>query len=336
MIDINNDIRMRAFLIYGFFWSFITTLSAQEVSDVFDQIQENVWYLSTEDEQANLYITHLGRGDTVVALHGGPGNNFNYLVDAIKNSANANLFLLFDQRGSIYSPVADSLIAELSLDMLVDDLEAIRKATNQEKLTLFGHSFGTLLAISYYLKYPQNTRRIVLTATMPPFIDEERSFREMVTEIHARTKTLRTRPEVDEILRKEGLHDQEGLSPKQQSDRFKITGLASFNMIDLNNWRRFKGGRVFYNVLVDGAIGSSIPSHYDIRQALRKFPVPITIIQGAQDYIDPGASHWKEVANEFKSVDIAVVDQAGHYIWLDKPEEFANLLESSLTQNNNQ
>lgn len=301
-------------------------------SAVFDGIQENVWYLPTEDEQTNLYITHLGKGDTVVSLHGGPGNNFNYLVDAVKDNAQEALFLLYDQRGSVYSPVADSLVDQLSLGVLVDDLETLRKATKQTKLTLFGHSFGTLLAISYYIKYPENVDKIILTATMPPFVTEEKPFTEIVKEIHTRTKALRLRPEVDEILKKEGLYDEENLSPQQLSDRFKITGLASFNMIGLENWRKFKGGRVYYNASVDGAIGASVPSQYDIRSALKTHPIPIKIIQGEEDYIDPGAGYWKEVVEHYPSVQINSIEKAGHYPWLDKPEEFAELLKISIHQ----
>jgi len=308
---------------------FTDFIQAQK-SAIFDEIQENVWYLPTADQQARLYLTQLGKGDTVVCLHGGPGNNFNYLIDAIKDNADNALFILFDQRGSLYSPVADSLISQLTLDKLVDDLEALREATNQQKLTLFGHSFGTLLAISYYIKYPANVDKMILTATMPPFINKEKPFAQVLKEIHARTKALRTRPQVDEILKEEGLYDEKNLSPKQQSDRSKITRLASFNMIDLKRWRTFKGGGVYYNGLVDGAIGSSIPAQYDIQSALKTNPIPITIIQGEEDYIDPGASYWTDIVANYPAVRIATVAKSGHYIWLDKPKEFAELLSKSL------
>ncbi|MGO3655566.1 MAG: alpha/beta fold hydrolase, partial [Sphingobacterium sp.] len=156
---------------------------AQEKMEIFDEIQENVWYLPTEDGKAKLYISSLGAGDTVVVLHGGPGNNFNYLVDAVRGNLNDHCFLFFDQRGSIYSPVPDSSINELTLSQLVDDLETLRKATGQEKLTLLGHSFGSLLAISYYIKYPQSVERIILSGAMPPSVSEEHPFSELVKDI---------------------------------------------------------------------------------------------------------------------------------------------------------
>lgn len=313
----------------------LTLLSVYgQQADVFDQLQRNVWYLQTEDKTANLYLTHLGKGsDTIVCLHGGPGNNFNYLVDAVKDNAQEAFFLMYDQRGSLYSPVADSLVSRLTLDDLVEDLEAIRKATHQAKLTLFGHSFGSLLAISYYIKYPLHVDKIILTASMPPIISHERPFSTIVKEIHTRTRALRERPEVNEVLRREGLDDETGLSPQQLSDRFKIKGLASFNMVDLRNWRNFKGGRVYYNTKVDGAIANSIPEEYDIRSALEIHQVPITLIQGVEDYIDPAASYWKEIADHYPTVTIIPVEGSGHYIWLDKPKEFTEILKRTIRKN---
>lgn len=310
--------------------SFGYVTAAQDTAGIFDELQENFWYLPTPDGKAELGLTSLGAGDTVVVLHGGPGNNFNYMVDAIRDHTATHYFLLFDQRGSIYSPVADSLIGGITLDLLVEDLEVIRKAIGQAKLSLLGHSFGTLLAMSYYMKYPDRVEKIILSAAMPPVVSHAVPFAEVVKGIHSRVKNMRERPLVETVLRKEGLSDERGLSAREQSDRYKITGLASFNMIDLSHWRRFKGGRVFYNSLVDGAIGSSMPEVYDVRGALKENPVPLHIIQGSDDYIDPAASRWNEIARDYSNVSISVVPQTSHYIWLDKPAAFAELLAKTL------
>ncbi len=75
----------------------------QSVEDIFDVLDMNSWYLPTADSKAKLYVTSIGHGDTVVSLHGGPGNNFYYLVDAFRNNMHSNCFLLYDQRGSLLS-----------------------------------------------------------------------------------------------------------------------------------------------------------------------------------------------------------------------------------------
>jgi len=292
-------------------------LVGQVRSGIFNQLQENVWYLPTSDASALLYITSIGSGDTIVTLHGGPGNDFNYLVDAVKGNSKNNTFILFDQRGSLLSPVADSLITHLTLDIIVEDLETLRKSLHQDKMLLFGHSFGSLAVMFYYLKYPEHVKGIILSATMPPYINDDKPFNEILNEIHSRCQVLRRRPEITTELLKAGLVNDSLLSPRQRSDKFKILGLASFNMIDIANWKKFKGGRIYYNPLVDNAIGESIPNAYDIRPSLNRYSLPITIIQGDKDYIDPSADYWSSVLANYDFVKLIVVENASHYIWLD-------------------
>lgn len=267
-------------------------------------------------------MTSIGTGDTIITLHGGPGNDFNYLVDAVKGNSMDNTFILFDQRGSLLSPVNDSLIIHLTIDTIVEDLETLRKSLNQDKIILFGHSFGSLAAMFYYLKYPEHVKGIILTASMPPYITDDKPFTETLKEIHQRIKDMRSRPEIAAEIVKSGLENDSLLSPKQRSDKFKILGLASFNMIDISNWRKFKGGRIYYNLSVDNAIGASIPMTYDIRSSLNMYAVPITIIQGDKDYIDPAADNWTSICANYDFVKSIVVENASHYIWLDDKFNF--------------
>lgn len=317
-------------LLFFLVGTFKTILIGQTKTDTFDQLQENVWYLPTSDASARLYVTSIGTGDTIVTLHGGPGNDFNYLVGAVKENSKNNTFILFDQRGSLLSPVADSSIAVLTLDVIVEDLETLRKSLNQDKMLLFGHSFGSMIAMFYYMKYPEHVKGIILSATMPAFINTDKPFSEVLKEVHKRCKDLRSRPEVKAELVKAGLMNDSTLTPRQQSDKFKILGLASFNMINIADWKKFQGGRIYYNSLVDNAVGGSIPDTYDIRPTLNKYPVPITIIQGEKDYIDPSANYWTSIFSNFEFVKLMVVKNASHYIWLDDKSKFDESLKYAI------
>lgn len=282
---------------------------------------------------ADLYVSSLGRGDTVVTLHGGPCNNFIYLADAVRGNSEQSTFVFYDQRGSLLSPVSESDIDKLSLELLVQDLKTLRKSLGQDKMILFGHSWGSLLAMSYYMEYPQHVKGLILSAAMAPYLTEDRPFGKILPEIHARVKKLRKRDVVTNVLKEEGLDGPaEELSPKQQSNRFKITGLASFNMIDLENWRDFKGGGAYYNRKVDSAIGSTIPDTYDIRPVLDKYPIPVTIIQGDKDYIDPAAGFWKGVIQRYEFVKLHVINEASHNSWLDDKEGFDRALKQATTR----
>ena len=297
--------------------------SSTQTIDVFDALQENAWYLPTKDGKARLYVTSFGKGQTIVVLHGGPGNDFNYLVKALRPHIKTNRFVLFDQRGSLLSPVAEAEIKNLTLKTLVDDLETLRQTLGKDKIVLFGHSFGTLLALSYYQAYPQHVGGLILSASVPPFTSKEKTFDDVVKESRQNLRRLRERPEVKFELQKAGVTEEKNLTQQQKFTRFKIDGLASVNLYHIERWRKLQGGGVYYNRKVDDAVGDSIPQLiYDIRPAIERNPVPITVIQGDNDYLDPSAISWQSLGGENSRVQTAVIKNASHYIWVDNPPEF--------------
>ncbi|GAB3399372.1 alpha/beta fold hydrolase [Flindersiella endophytica] len=74
-----------------------------------------------------------------------------------------------------------------------------------------------------------------------------------------------------------------------------------------------------------------VPDSYDIRPTLRTHPVPIRVIQGDHDYLDPGGHQWVRLSHEHPDVDVTVIDRAGHYSWIDDPEAFDRALTAALS-----
>jgi pimeloyl-ACP methyl ester carboxylesterase len=82
---------------------------------------------------------------------------------------------------------------------------------------------------------------------------------------------------------------------------------------------------------VDDAIGDSLPTRWDIEPARKQYSIPITIIQGDHDYIDPSASAWRSLT-KLGEVQIKVIRDAGHYSWIDDPSAFAKALRAGLSR----
>jgi proline-specific peptidase len=301
------------------------TLKPSTQPDVFDQLQQNAWYLPTSDSQSVLYITELGKnGPPVVVVHGGPGNDFNYLVKPVRKNLDDHKFILFDQRGSLLSPVPDSVVTKLSINMLVEDLETLRRSLGQEKLVLFSHSFGTFLAMAYYLKYPEHVSGLLLAASLPPFTTASFTLTDFAKEMRVLQDEMRTRPEVMQVMREEGVSIETGqtLTARQKSVRAKIDGRASFNIYQIEKWNEFHGGGIYYNGKVGEAIANTMDDIYDIRPMLEEFPIPIYVIQGDHDYVDPSGKRWAQLLKQYSSVRLSVIKNAGHYSWIDEPLTF--------------
>lgn len=110
-------------------------------------------------------IAGQSRGTPVVFLHGGPGqgsNTFASYPGPYLERANRMIYL--DQRGSGQSE--KHWRKEYSLELMVDDIEKLRRLWNVKQIKIVGHSFGTVLALEYAAKYPQRVSHLVLSGAV--------------------------------------------------------------------------------------------------------------------------------------------------------------------------
>ena len=93
-------------------------------------------------------------GIPVVFIHGGPGAK---IMPIHHSFFDLNIWktVLYDQRGCGKSkPYIE--IKNNNTQLLVEDLEELRKFLNIDKWLLFGGSWGSTLALCYGIKYPEN------------------------------------------------------------------------------------------------------------------------------------------------------------------------------------
>jgi proline iminopeptidase len=96
--------------------------------------------------------------DTILLLHGGPGVP-DYLADVSAILATTHRVIRFDQRGTGQSPCHSG---RYSLDDYVSDVDAVRQAHGLERLSLFGHSWGGLVAQLYGARHPDRVAKLCL------------------------------------------------------------------------------------------------------------------------------------------------------------------------------
>src|SRR3954471_5149215 len=113
---------------------------------------------------AQLFTLEIGDGpDVAVLLHGGPGASHDYLrpqLDALAKPGQRRLFY-YDQRGGGRSPL-DAGVKAGGWRVHVEDLEAVRRHLQRDRLTLVGYSWGGLLALLYATEHPDRVERLAL------------------------------------------------------------------------------------------------------------------------------------------------------------------------------
>ena len=106
-----------------------------------------------------------GRGTPILLIPGGPGMSHSYLYPAFDRLADRFQVIYFDPFGRGQSERARTP-AEYSFQHDVEDVEALRKALKLDRIAVYGHSYGGLVAQGYALAYPQSLSKLVLADTL--------------------------------------------------------------------------------------------------------------------------------------------------------------------------
>ncbi len=96
----------------------------------------------------------------VLVLHGGPGNDFRYLL-SLKELSDDYYMIFYDQLGSGLSERVDA--EELNLENALADLDALMDHfCGGRKVNIIGHSWGGMLGTAYLGRHPEKVNKIVL------------------------------------------------------------------------------------------------------------------------------------------------------------------------------
>ena len=132
--------------------------------------------LKVSEEKINagdvtLFLRTVGspsRSAVLLVLNGGPGQSCHYMK-SLEQLAGSNLAVVsFDQRGTGRSSPGKEGYA---LEKYVADIEAIRQHLKVEKIILFGHSFGGVLALRYSSQHPHRVSSLILMGSGPPRLE---------------------------------------------------------------------------------------------------------------------------------------------------------------------
>lgn len=108
----------------------------------------------------------VGSGDKVplVLLHGGPGVPSYYLNQMVSLS-DERLVIFIDQLGCGRSDrITDTTL--MTIDSFVKELKEIHDSLDLREFYLYGHSWGSLLAVEYYFAHPEGIEALVLSGSV--------------------------------------------------------------------------------------------------------------------------------------------------------------------------
>ncbi|WP_242098694.1 alpha/beta fold hydrolase [Sphingomonas sp. CROZ-RG-20F-R02-07] len=292
-------------------------------------VERDTWYLPTADHVAQLFVEELGprSAPPVIVLHGGWGAEHSYLDDVVLPQVGpAHRFVLYDQRGSLLSPVPDT--SSLSVRQQIEDLELLRETLGEERLTIFAHSQGTYLALAYAQAHPDHVRSLILTGTVvgksPEGGDDAYMAQTTATahELIARTAVQREM---------ERVRSTEPDGPRRATHLWRIQ-FAAVNLFHVERWRGMPGGRAFYNQASADAISATQPRIHDFEPLLLSGRFAVSLINGDHDYLDPGERYWRGMVARDPRLHLTVLRDAEHSAWIDAPASFQSAFAAALAR----
>ena len=260
------------------------------------------------------------QGTPVVFLHGGPGQGSQTFARfAGPPLERSHRMIYLDQRGSGRSE--KHWAKRYSLDLMVDDLEKLRRLWGVERMDLIGHSFGTVLALEYAARYPQHVSHLVLSGTVvdfPAILDLACARLEKV-DPEAYAKAVARLPEGSKrrcnVFAAPRSFIDGNMYPDPETRKLVDETDASDGM--------YNTGEIF------GALGQVL-LEYRFDKADR-LTMPVLAIAGASDFqaaVEPVRSF---VAN-VPGARLLEYEGRGHFMFVEDPERFARDVSSFLRQ----
>jgi len=258
-----------------------------------------------------LHYRDYGQGEAVLLLMGGPGISGEGLEPVAQIIAKRGRAILPDQRGS-GSSIPDDPKA-ITLDATLADLEALRKDLGLEKWTVWGCSWGGMLALDYASKFPSSIKGLILVGSGGPswafaraFSDNMRA-RMSVDDLNA--QAYWSKPDV--YAKDPARADFElirAILPSQFYDRAKAQeAIATFKPVKESSNPDF--GDYVRTAFEEGA-----PARIE---ALKKLAIPALILHGRQDPTPESIA--LENQRLLKGSRLVWLDRCGHWAWIEQP-----------------
>jgi pimeloyl-ACP methyl ester carboxylesterase len=274
----------------------------------------------TSYDGTRLAYRKIGAGRPLVCLPGGPGRSPEYLGD-LGGLGDSRQLILPDTRGTGDSEVpADP--ATYRCDRLAHDVEALRTELGLERIDLLGHSAGGSVALQYAAAHPQRIEHLVLLSPgLGPL------------------GLGLTEAQQQEAMRRRSAE------PWYEQARAAIEAVAGG---DGSAQTRLRYMPFFYGRWDDAARahaevgfgkgaaavrdGFYAPGAFDpptARAGLATVTAPVMLYVGEVE-IGPTPGLIAEAAALFPGWRLTVQPDAGHYPWLDDPDQFRAALLSFL------
>lgn len=244
----------------------------------------------------------------VIALHGGPGGDYRYMLNCMDLAASGYRVIFYDQVGSGLSQrMPKEYYTDRPLEKVYDELTGVidhYKTKPDQKVVLLGHSWGGILATGYTGKYHDKVSGLIVCepggltwSDITDYVNESRSFSFFGEMLNDATYA-------DQFITNKGENEHEVLD-------YKMALFANKN--DITGEDNTKPGSFWR----DGAIISDALFTYgedtkpDFSEGVSNFQTPVLFFRSELN--KAYSLLWaQKIAKAYHSVQINTISNVGH------------------------
>lgn len=254
----------------------------------------------------------------LLGLHGGPGISSHYLDRLAEVVGDDQRLVLYDQLGGGDSdrPTDPSL---WQIPRFIEEVETVRATLDLGVVTLYGQSWGGMLALAYTLEYPANVNALVLSNTYANGKHYLLDISEMRMELGADLHALMLRREFedhleatdyqDAVLELGSRHLRRSTPYDPVTSRDEFERIAGPHLADIGPGYALWGPHEFR--------GTGPQAYFDISDRLGEIGVPALVLCGWYDELSPKRCS-RPLADGIRDTEFVVFGNSSHFTILEK------------------
>src|SRR6478736_461530 len=263
-------------------------------------------------DSSPIYYKTFGAGEPLLIVNGGPGMNSEGFEGLARTLSKNNLTIIYDQRGTGKSVILKPDASNITMKLMMDDMESLRKHLNIEKWSILGHSFGGMITSYYATQYPDRIEKIILSSSGGVDLG-------LFSDGGALINSRLSKSELDSMN-----YWSEKIAAGDKSYRAmmgRARNLAPAYVYDRKNIPVIAERLTQGNSTVNQLMWENLQAiKFDCSEQLKSFKQPVLIIQGKQDILKPEVAEKSHQA--FKNSKLVWLDHCGHYGWLDNEDVY--------------
>jgi proline iminopeptidase len=279
---------------------------------------------------AELYAREIGRGTAIIVLHGGPDFDHSYLLPEMDRLSDSYRLVYYDQRGRGRS--ADGVKPEdVTLASDIADIEKVRQYYHLDSVVLLGHSWGTVLALEYALRYPGRVSHLILMNPGPASADDYKQLKsewmEKRPEDMERRKAIAATAAFQEadpeaVVASYRIHFKPALARSEDYEKLISRMQAAF--IQQGNAGILKARAVESRLMTE----TWAAPEYNLIPRIKSLRIPTLVITADHEFIPISAA--EHIAQAIPNARMVTLKDCGHFAYMESPVAVREQIDSLL------